>query len=365
MLLSGYAPTRPFLKWAGGKRQLLPALRRYYPRDFGTYFEPFLGSGAVFFDLHAAGLLDDRPARLTDTNRDVIGCYLAVRDRLDRVIGHLQQLAAGHAAGGAAHYYDVRDQRFNPTRLRLFKNDERPSNGARSGASASRAASTPAPAPAPVPVMPERYSAELAAMFIYLNRTGYNGLFRLNRRGGFNVPAGRYANPKICDVDTLRAVHAALTRPGITIEHASFEHVAALARAGDFLYFDPPYAPLSPTARFTAYTADGFDAAAQERLQRLMVTLARRRCHLLLSNSNAPEIRALYRDHPDVTAAGLRIVQVPARRAINSHAGRRGPIAESLIMNLPAARLSRKRQLGVDSTIANGGRLRKHAGGHR
>jgi DNA adenine methylase len=355
VLLSGYAPTRPFLKWAGGKRQLLPALRRYYPRDFGTYFEPFLGSGAVFFDLHAAGLLDGRPARLTDTNRDVIGCYLAVRDRLDRVIGHLQKLAAGHAAGGADHYYDVRDQRFNPSRQRLFKNDERPP----AGAARSRAG-------APVmPVMPERYPAELAAMFIYLNRTGYNGLFRLNRRGGFNVPAGRYANPKICDVDTLRAVHAALTRPGVAIEHASFEHVAGLARAGDFLYFDPPYAPLSPTARFTAYTADGFDTAAQERLQRLMVTLARRRCHLLLSNSNAPEIRALYRDHPDVAAAGLRVAQVPARRAINSHAGRRGPIAESLIMNLPAARPSRKRQLGVDSTIANGGRLRKHAGGHR
>jgi DNA adenine methylase len=334
-------PTRPFLKWAGGKRQLLPALRRYYPRDFGAYFEPFLGSGAVFFDLHAAGLLDGRPSMLTDTNRDVIGTYLAVRDRLDRVIVHLKKLAAGHAAGGAAHYYDVRDERFNPWRERLFKPGER------------------------TPAMPARYPSELAAMFIYLNRTGYNGLFRLNRRGGFNVPAGRYTNPRICDVDTLRAVHTALTRPGVTVAHASFDHVFDVARAGDFLYFDPPYAPLSPTARFTAYTADGFDNAAQERLQRLMVTLAHRGCRLLLSNSNAPVIRALYKDHPEVTAAGLRIVQVPARRAINSHAGRRGPIAESLIMNLPASRASRKRQLGVDSTIANGGRLRQFAGGHR
>lgn len=285
-------------------------LRRYYPRDFGAYYEPFLGSGAVFFDLQAAGLLGDRPVVLSDTNRDIVGCYLAIRDHLERLIGYLRRLAAGHAAHGAEHYYDVRDQQFNPTRQRLYARHQG--------------------------VMPSRYPTELAAMFIYLNRTGYNGLFRLNRRGGFNVPAGRYTNPRICDVDTLHRVHEALGRTGVTVRHASFDHVGACAQPGDFLYFDPPYAPLSATARFTAYTADGFDDQAQERLQRLLVALAGRGCQVLLSNSSAPMILSLYEDRPEVRAAGLDVVQVPARRAINSHAGRRGPVSESLIMNLPA-----------------------------
>ena len=301
---------RPFLKWAGGKRQLLPELRRFYPRTFGTYFEPFLGSGAVFFDLAASGRLDDRPAILTDTNPDVVGCYLAVRDAVEQVIAHLERLADGHASGGAHHYYEVREARFNPWRQQLF---------------AARDASEPP------------YPPELAAMLIYLNRTGYNGLFRLNRQGAFNVPAGRYANPKICDPDALRAVAAALGRPGVSVRHASFDASAIAAQADDFLYFDPPYAPLSATARFTAYTADGFDAGAQQRLQQVMFDLARRGCRVLLSNSTAPVIHRLYgRANADARRAGLRAVKVPARRAINSRASRRGAVHEYLITNLPA-----------------------------
>jgi DNA adenine methylase len=307
---------RPFLKWAGGKRQLLPELRRYYPAGFGTYFEPFLGSGAVFFDLHAAGLLEGRPAILTDTNPDVVGCYLAVRDRVDEVISHLQTLAEGHFRHGDVHYYEVREARFNPWRRELF------------------AAAAPGAAPT-------TYPAELAAMLIYLNRTGFNGLFRLNRRGGFNVPVGRYANPKICDEETLRAAAAALGRDGVTLRHESFDAAAARAQAGDFVYFDPPYAPLSATARFTAYTADGFDDRAQETLQRLMIDLARRGCRVLQSNSTAPGIARLYRRNADVKAAGLRALTIPARRAINSRASRRGAIREFLITNLPARPVAR------------------------
>jgi DNA adenine methylase len=305
---------RPFLKWAGGKRQLLPELRRYYPTTFQAYFEPFLGSGAVFFDLDAAGLLDGRPAMLTDTNPDVVGCYLAVRDRVDEVISHLRTLAEGHAKGGAVHYYEVREARFNPWRRELFA-----SAGPETG-----------------PVTAPAYPAELAAMLIYLNRTGFNGLFRLNRRGGFNVPVGRYANPKICDEETLRAAAAALGRNGVTLRHESFDSAAERAQAGDFVYFDPPYAPLSPTARFTSYTADGFDDGAQERLQRLMIDLAHRGCRVLQSNSTAPAIGRLYRRNDAVKAAGLRALTIPARRAINSRATRRGAIKEYLITNLPA-----------------------------
>lgn len=302
--------SRPFLKWAGGKRQLLPELRRYYPAAFGSYFEPFLGSGAVFFDLDAAGYLDGRPAILTDTNPDVVGCYLAVRDHVDEVITHLQTLAEGHFRHGDVHYYEIREARFNPWRRELFAAAE--------------------------PGTPPAYPAELAAMLIYLNRTGFNGLFRLNRRGGFNVPVGRYANPKICDEETLRAAAAALGRNGVTLKHESFDSAADRAQAGDFVYFDPPYAPLSPTARFTAYTADGFDDRAQETLQRLMIDLARRGCRVLQSNSTAPAIGRLYRRNPEVKAAGLRALTIPARRAINSRAALRGAIKEFLITNLPA-----------------------------
>jgi DNA adenine methylase len=322
------------LKWAGGKRQLLPVLRRYYPRAFGTYYEPFLGSGAVFFDLYAADLLGGRPAVLTDTNPDVVGCYLAVRDDVELVIDHLRRLADGHTERGSVHYYEVRERRFNPWRQTLFaaaSADGRPPAGRMPATAGEDQASTLPP-----------YPAELAAMLIYLNRTGYNGLFRLNRRGGFNVPAGRYTNPRICDETTLRAVAAALRQPGVRVLHDSFDTVAGRAQAGDFVYFDPPYAPLSETASFTAYTADGFDAAAQGRLQRVMIDLARRGCHLLLSNSTAPAIRALYGDNGDALTAGLRADTVPARRAINSRAARRGAIKEFLITNLPRRRQSNR-----------------------
>jgi len=293
--------TRPLLKWAGGKRQLLPALRRFYPPRFDRYREPFLGSAAVFFDLHNRGLLDGRPVRLSDTNPDLIACYTAVRDCPDEVIGELVRLAEGHAERGSAHYYDIRDKHFNPQRRTL--------------ASSSHV----------------RYTPLLAAMLIYLNRTGYNGLFRLNSSGEFNVPAGRYASPRICDADNIRNVAAALSQRHVSLACESFDAILQDARAGDFLYFDPPYAPLSPTARFTSYTAAGFTSSDQQRLKELVVELAARGCHVLLSNSTAPEITALYARDKAVSRAGLRTLKVPARRAINSQAGRRGTVDEYLI----------------------------------
>jgi DNA adenine methylase len=238
---------------------------------------------------------------------------------VDQVIGHLERLAIGHAAGGATHYYEVRESRFNPWRKTLF--------ASRDPVAARPDTARPAPP----------YPPELAAMLIYLNRTGYNGLFRLNRKGAFNVPAGRYANPRICDADTLRGVAAALGRTGVSVRHASFDGAAQTAQADDFLYFDPPYAPLSATASFTAYTADGFDEAAQMRLQQVMFDLARRGCRVLLSNSTAPMIHRLYgRRNADARAVGLRAVKVPARRAINSRATHRGAVQEYVITNLPA-----------------------------
>lgn len=296
---------RPLLKWAGGKRQLLPALRKFYPAAFNRYWEPFLGSAAVFFDLHARGALAGHDITLSDDNPDLIACYRAVRDMPEQVIGELSRLQAGHARRGAAHYYEVRDDRFNPQRAAL--------------ASANH---------------DFQYTPALAAMFIYLNRTGYNGLFRLNSDGEFNVPAGRYAKPRICDEASVRRVAAALGGPGITLDRAPFDRTVEGAAAGDFLYFDPPYAPLSRTARFTSYTAEGFGTAQQQRLRDVVIALATRGCHVVLSNSTAPEITELYENGKDVKSAGLRCYKIPARRAINSNAAGRGSVQEYVITNV-------------------------------
>jgi DNA adenine methylase len=293
---------RPFLKWAGGKRQLLPRLRPFYPATFGAYHEPFLGSGAVFFDLVARGVLDGRPAILTDENPDLIGTWQRVGDSVGAVLAELERLARGHTARGADHYRDVRDVRFNPARDRW------------------RAAGAAL----------EAYTPELAAMLIYLNRTGYNGLFRVNRSGGFNVPPGRYVHPRIADEDRLRAAAAALAGARARVALAPFESVLSHAGPGDFVYFDPPYAPLTATANFRSYTARGFDAGDQGRLQQVVIALAARGVHVLLSNSSAPLVVSLF-ERPEARVAGLRVHRVPARRAINTRADRRGPVDEILV----------------------------------
>jgi len=289
-------PVRPLLKWAGGKRQLLPELRTYYPDRFERYIEPFFGSGAVFFDLLNAGRLEGRRAKLVDLNPDLVGCYTVLRNHVEEVITHLQALARDHARQGDACYYTVRD-RFNILRAASIG-----------------------------------YTPDLAAMLIYLNRTGFNGLFRQNAAGEFNVPVGRYVDPKICVADHLRAVAAALGRRGVTFEQGSFDDTLAGAGRGDFVYCDPPYAPLSRTASFAHYTAGGFSAFDQIRLQQAVIAAARRGAIVVVSNSSAAEIVTGYSSR-EALAAGLMLRRVAARRSINSHAGRRGPVDELIITN--------------------------------
>ena len=286
---------------------MLPALRQFYPKAFRAYHEPFLGSGAVFFDLLDAGRLGKHKVHLSDRNADLVGCWLRLRDNPTEIISALRTLADKYCAAPADHYYQVRNEEFNPAREAIM-------NG--TGPQA------------------EAYTADLAAMFIYLNRTGYNGLFRLNSQGRFNVPLGRYKNPRICDGDNLSRVSSKLSTLPVTIQHASYDAIRS-ARPGDFIYFDPPYAPLSATAQFTSYTSDGFTREDQQRLQQLVIELAKKKCHVLLSNSTAPEIAALYDGNPDAEEAGLRPYKFPARRAINSNASRRGHVEEYVITNLP------------------------------
>ena len=310
MHVASPSSVRPLLKWAGGKRQLLPTLSAYYPATFRRYVEPFLGSGAVFFHLAAGGRLDRCRIDLADVNPDLIGCYRALRDSLRAVVRALAALEREHRARGDACYYDVRDRRFNPRREALF-----------AGAGEAAAA--------------ERYPADLAAMLIFLNRTGFNGLYRLNSRGSFNVPAGRYVEPRICDVDHLTGVAETFRRTSAAIEYRGFEETLAGAGDGDFVYCDPPYAPLSRTASFANYTAAGFNAFDQRRLQRAVIDACRRGAQVLLSNSSAQEIVDLYSSGA-ARDAGLRVDRVPARRAINSRASARGPVDELIVTNVKA-----------------------------
>ncbi len=242
---------------------------------------------------------------LIDSNPDLIGLYETVRDAHDKVASELERLAEGYAAHGRAHYMVVRDERFNPLRKRRTQAD-------------GRIAYTPA----------------LAAMFIYLNRTGFNGLFRVNASGEFNVPPGRYKRPRIADHERLASVAAALQSPRVTLQYGSFESVRETAIAGDFVYFDPPYAPLTRTANFTSYTAPGFSHSDHLKLQRVVLELSARGCHVLASNSSADEIASLYQRNAAAVAAGVRTFRVPARRSINSNGSRRGAVDEFVITNV-------------------------------
>lgn len=269
---------RPFLKWAGGKRQLLDALLKQAERanPFTQYHEPFVGGGALFFELRRMNRLEGKQAFLSDTNSRLIDAYLAVRQDVERVIDLLKVHASNHSE---EYYYKVRSQ------------------------------------------SPQELCAK-AARIIYLNKTGYNGLFRENSKGEFNVPYGRYKNPCICDEENLRAVSCALT--DTHIEARSFETVLDYARKGDFVYFDPPYHPVSKTSSFTRYSMHGFGPADQERLAETALKLHKRGVKVLLSNSMTPFIRSLYREN-------FHIGKVMASRQINSNAEKRGQIAEALV----------------------------------
>ena len=245
------------------------------PGHIATYYEPFVGGGALFFAL--AGRRQFRRAAIADANAELVDTYLAIRDEVDAVIAELIVHAGLH---DKSHYYEVRER------------DDR-----------------------------SRTRAVRAARLIYLNRTGFNGLYRVNSRGKFNVPFGRHTNPLILNEGRLRAVSAVLG--GIEIVSGSFERVVENATPGDFVYFDPPYAPLSTSSSFTAYSQGGFGDADQVKLAHVMRDLGRRKVAALLSNSDCPRTRELYQ--------GLDVLTVPATRRINSVATRRGPVNELLV----------------------------------
>ena len=281
----GSRSTTPIIKWVGGKTKLLGELIARLPSHHERYFEPFAGGAAMFFRL--------APARavLADLNADLIGMYTAVAAD---PAGMVRRLAIHRDVHDEEHYYQVRE-RWN-----------------------DRAVSWTA--------------LDRAAAFIYLNRTCFNGLWRVNRGGGFNVPIGRYTNPLICDPDALAAAAAVLVRAEVRC--ADYRTAVADAGRGDLVYFDPPYDPVTPTANFVSYTGGGFGPEQQAELADLVHTLAGRGCHVLVSNSDTPRVRTLYR--------GLRIDRVRCPRAINSDAARRGDVDEVIVVAGPAPRAARR-----------------------
>lgn len=283
-------PARPFLKWAGGKTQLLPALLERLPPTIEGYFEPFIGGGALFFAL-AGGRRSLSRTVLADSNPELITAYQVVRDRPGALIERLAALEAQYlpaaAEARAAMYYRVREER-------------------------------------------PRSAVGQAARLIFLNHTCFNGLYRVNRRGEFNVPHGRYRKPRILDQPNIEAASRALA--DVELLCADFEAACDTAGAGDLVYFDPPFHPLTDTASFTAYTQEGFGTVDQLRLKGLIDRLSRREVAVMLSNSPHPWIVELY-ERGGYTLPGYRLERVDARRAINSRGDRRGPIDELVVTN--------------------------------
>lgn len=287
--MSNLPVPRPFLKWAGGKTQLADALLERMPFVFNVYHEPFVGSGALFFRLYREQRI--RHAVLSDLNRELIDAYLAIRDSVSEVIRLLAEFPHDRE-----FYYAVREK--DPWQLSL----------------------------------PER-----AARMIYLNKTGYNGLYRVNCQGKFNVPFGRYKSPKYLDPENLLAVSQALQ--DVDILCTPFETVLERVVPGDWVYFDPPYAPLSPTANFTSYHASGFGLSDQERLSAVCVELSKNKVYVMLSNSDTETIRSLYR------LPYFTIDEVLANRAINCNGAKRGKITELVITNYRVERAIQLRLL--------------------
>lgn len=283
------AAARPFIKWAGGKGQLLPELTRRLPRVFRRYHEPFVGGAALFFHLYNTGRLREG-AVLSDFNSELIGCYEVVRDDVETLIEALQEHQPHRLS--SEYFLHIRSWDRDPEFLTKWGKIER------------------------------------AARTIFLNRTCYNGLYRQNRKGQFNAPFGYYKNPLICDPENLRAVSAALQE--VELRHADFAEVLKIAEPGDLVYFDPPYVPVSATAAFTHYTGQTFGPEDQRRLAGVFRQLAERGVFVMLSNSDTPLSREIY------LAPGFPHDTVLASRKINCDGRKRGNVQELIVCSYAA-----------------------------
>jgi DNA adenine methylase len=274
-----------FLKWAGGKLQLIEQFKNLFPHNFRNYYEPFIGSGAIFF--YVKSKLKPNKVILSDTNEELINCFVAVRDKPSELV----ELLLNHRKKHSKEYYYA---------VRSIESDRLD-------------------------------SVNRAARLIYLNKTCFNGLYRVNSKGQFNVPFGDYENPSIFDRNIL--FHASQLLQGVHLQVMTFEKVLDYAGKDDFVYFDPPYIPLSKTSSFTRYSKSDFSVREQKRLSEVFRILDSRGCFVMLSNSDHALTRELYRDYEKNT------VMVRAKRKINSVGSKRGAINEAVITNYSTARV--------------------------
>lgn len=273
---------KPFVKWAGGKRQLIPILHQNLPESFGTYYEPFLGGGALLF--HILTDKNGQKCSISDLNSDLVLAYTTIRDRIDTLISSLKSHEKNYQKDSKSYYYSVRE-------------------------------SSP------------RNEVEKTSRLIFLNRTCFNGLYRVNSKGKFNVPLGKYTNPNIVNEENLRAVSSVLQTNRISIKCRDFESVLRDAKKGDLVYFDPPYQPVSSTANFTSYTTKNFTYDDLTRLADLCLKLDSKECHVLLSNSDSKEVSDIFAKKP------WKITRIEANRSINSNSKKRTGHFELLIKN--------------------------------
>ena len=273
---------KPFVKWAGGKRQLIPVLNENLPKTMGTYFEPFLGGGALLF--HILTERSGQRCGISDLNSDLVLAYTTIRDKAEELIGSLKIHAKNYQKESKSYYYSIRD--CNP-----------------------------------------RSAIEKTSRLIFLNRTCFNGLYRVNSKGKFNVPLGRYTNPNIVNEENIHSVSQILQSRKILIKCRDFESVLDDAKKDDLVYFDPPYQPVSNTANFTSYTSKSFTYDDLKRLAKLCLKLDSKGCKVMLSNSNSKEVADMF------TEKQWQIKKIEANRSINSNSKKRTGHYELLIKN--------------------------------
>ncbi len=273
---------KPFVKWAGGKRQLIPILNDNLPKSFGTYYEPFLGGGALLF--HILTERNGKKCSISDLNSDLVLAYTTIRNRIDELISSLKCHERNYQKDSKSYFYSVRE-------------------------------STP------------RSEIEKTSRLIFLNRTCFNGLYRVNSKGKFNVPLGKYTNPNIVNEQNLRSVSDILRSSNVSIKCRDFESVLRDAKKGDLVYFDPPYQPVSSTANFTSYTNKDFTSDDLCRLAELCMKLDSKGCKVLLSNSDSKEVSDMFSSKP------WKVSKIQANRSINSDSKKRTGHFELLIKN--------------------------------
>ena len=266
---------RPVVKWVGGKRQLMKEIKNNMPANYNNYFEPFIGGGALFFELKNEGCY------INDYNDELINLYQVIKDN---PVGLIEDLK--HHTNTEDYYYHIREMDRSPNYSQIS-------------------------------------TITRASRLMFLNRTGYNGLYRVNRSGQNNVPFGRYKNPKIVDEENIMSCSELLQKT--TITKGDFENIKGHIKKEDFIYFDPPYVPISDTSSFTSYTANGFDDDMQRRLKILCDYIDDIGAYFMLSNSCAAMIQDLYKKYT--------IKMVTANRALNCKANGRGKVNEVLVMN--------------------------------